>query len=85
MDAYASVLSELVRGGVGGYSNIPDTLKINFDGNIQTGFPINTPFIKRTNPTGMGETPKELLGRAEKRLNEVLNPKREPRRSRFVA
>lgn len=83
MDAYAGVLKELVRGGLGGYENVPLTLKILFDGNLQTPFPADTPFEKRTNPLGIQETSKQLLGRAEKKLNEVLN-KPERRRSRIV-
>jgi hypothetical protein len=84
MDSYAGQLSELIKGGVGSYNNIPSDLKISYDGTIQTPFPVDTPFMKRTNPTGIQETDKQLLGRAERRLNEILNPKRE-RRSRFVA
>jgi len=83
MDAYAGQVSELTKDGLGSYANIPNELKITYDGLVQTPYPVDTPFEKRTSPLGIQEKPNELLGRAKRRLNEVLNPKRE-RRSRVV-
>jgi len=76
-------VSELTKDGLGSYANIPNELKITYDGLVQTPYPVDTPFEKRTSPLGIQEKPNELLGRAKRRLNEVLNPKRE-RRSRVV-